>query len=200
MKKLVYILLVSVLFPFVGFTQMVDEVDYVSPFHDGLAAIQKADKWAIIDEAGSIIIGYRDDLVPIKMKDGTYPILKNERALIKESKDGFTFYGYINIEGRILIEPQFINALNFKFDKAIVTTLIKNKLGYNKVMGKPVVSYEFQEIVIDNTGTILAYLTEPKPISNTKPSNHIPGIKSELISENLVKTTMEGGKIVVTKI
>lgn len=200
MKNSVYIFLISLLLPFCGLTQVVENIDYVSPFHDGFAAVKKGGQWAFINEKGTFVMQYRDDLVPIKMEEGMYPVLKNGRALIQESNEGIVFYGYIDMNERIVIKPQFINALNFKFDKAIATTLTKNKLGYNAVMDKPVVSHEYQEILIDSNGNIIAYLTEPKPITLAKPFLNIPGIKSELISENLVITRLEDGNMVLTKI
>lgn len=199
MRKLFYILL-TFLFPLIGFTQVIDSIDYVSPFHDGLASVQKGSEWAIINEKGAIVIGYRQDMVPIKMMDGTYPIFKNGRALIQQKKEDIVYFGYIDLKGRIIIEPQFINAKNFNFDKAIVTQLIKNELGFNAVLGKPVVSYEYQEIVIDDAGNIKAFLTKPKPILHLEPLSKIPHIQSEIVSKNLVLTKLENGQVVLTKI
>ena len=199
MKKLIYLLL-TILFPFFGFTQVIDSINYISPFHEGFASVQKGNEWAIINEKGSMVIEYRGDMVPIKMMDGTYPIFKNGRALIQQTRDDVVYFGYIDIKGRVIIEPQFINAKNFNFDSAIVTQLIKNKLGFNTVLGKPVVSYESQEIVIDKDGNIKAFLTEPKPIMYLEPLSKIPHIQSEIVSKNLVLTNLENGQIVLTNI
>lgn len=199
MTKLNYFLLIC-LFPVFGFTQVLDSIEFISPFEDGYASVQKGEEWAIIDENGFIVIDYRNDLVPLKSMNGTFPIIKNERALIQHTKDDVVYFGYIDIKGDKIIEPQYINASNYKFNLAIVTQLIKNELGFNAVLGKPVVSYEYQEIVIDETGKIIAFLTEPKAITYLKPLSKIPRINSELVSKNLIVTKLENGQSVITKI
>ena len=200
MKKLIFLFSVIILFPLFGFTQVIDSIDYISPFHEGFASIKKGNDWAIINEKGAIIIEYRDDLVSLKMKNGSYPIFNNGRSLIKQIKDDVIYFGYIDIKGNVVIEPQYINATNFIYDKAIVTKLIKYKLGYNNVIGKPVVSYKYQEIVIDLLGETEIYLTEQKPQPYLKPFTNISKINSKIISKDLVLTKNEKNKIILKKI
>lgn len=200
MKKLVFVFSIIVLIPFSGFAQVIDSINYISPFHDGFAAIQKGNEWAIINAEGTIVIDFRDDLVSLKMKDDSYPIFRSGRSLIKQIKDEVTYFGYIDINGNVVIEPQFINAKNFKYDKAIVTKLIKIELGYNKIMEKPVVSYKYQEIIIDSIGEIKVSLTTQEPLSYLKPSKNIPKIKSKIISKDLVITKNKNNKIILKKI
>lgn len=200
MKKLLYTFLLVVLIPFIGVAQFTEAINYMSPFHDGFAAIKKGGEWAIINEQGTIVIDFRDDLVPLKMNDAHYPVFKNGRALIKQVEDDVVYYGYIDISGKTVIEPQFINALSFNHDKAIVIKLMKTKLGLNKVLDKEVVTHEYQELLIDSFGVVKAYLTEEKPISFTKPFNKIPSIVSEIVSENLVLTKLDDDRIILLKI
>ena len=196
MKKVVFIFLAIILIPFFCFTQVIDSINYISPFYDGFASIQKDKEWAIIDEEGAIVIDFRDDMVLLK----SYPVFRSGRCLIKEIKDDVAYFGYIDINGDIVVKPQFINATNFKYDKAIVTKLIKYELGYNRIMEKPVVSYKYQEIVIDRSGEIIVFLTIEKPLSYLKPFRKIPIINSKIISENLVIIKNERDKILLTKI
>ena len=200
MKKLVFIFSVVVLIPFFCFTQVIDTINYISPFYDGFASIQKDKEWGIIDEDGAIVIDFRDDMVSLKIKNESYPVFISGRCLIKEIKDDVAYFGYININGDIVVKPQFINATNFKYDKAIVTKLIKYELGYNRIMEKPVVSYKYQEIVIDRSGEIIVFLTKEKPLSYLKPFRKIPIINSKIISENLVIIKNERDKILLKKI
>ena len=130
----------------------------------------------------------------------SYPVFRSGRCLIKEIKDDVAYFGYIDINGDIVVKPQFINATNFKYDKAIVTKLIKYELGYNRIMEKPVVSYKYQEIVIDRSGEIIVFLTKEKPLSYLKPFRKIPIINSKIISENLVIIKNERDKILLKKI
>lgn len=200
MKKLVFILLTFVLFSFSGISQVVEHIDYMSPFHDGYAAIKKGETWAIINQEGTIVIDYREDLVPLAMEDGKYPVFRNGRALIKEVKEGVNYYGYIDMKGAVVIEPKFINARCFKYDKAIVTKLIKEKLGYNKVMDKPVVSYMYQEVVIDFYGDEIAFVTEPEVIPNLNVKSKIPKIRSKIVSKNLVLTELDNNRVTLLKL
>ncbi len=42
---------------------IIEELDEVSPFHEGLAAIRRDTKWGFIDTEGNLVIEFRDDLV-----------------------------------------------------------------------------------------------------------------------------------------
>jgi hypothetical protein len=69
-----------------------------------------------------------------------------------EEKDGIQFIGYINAKGKTVIEPQFLNATNFKEGAAIVLKLIREQSsGMNELM-KNLVSYHYFEVVIDKDG------------------------------------------------
>ncbi len=43
------------------FSQTIVDADKMHPFHDGLAAVQKGDKWGFIDTTGKMLINYRED-------------------------------------------------------------------------------------------------------------------------------------------
>ena len=200
MKKVVLVFSIIILIPFLAFTQIMDSIDYISPFFDEFASVRKGSEWAIINKKGTIVIDFRDDLVSLKRKNESYPVLTSGRCLIKRIKDEVTYFGYIDKNGNVVIDPQFINATNFKYDKAIVTKLIKIELGYNKILEKPVVSYKYQEIVIDRLGEIKVTLTEQEPISYLKPFKNIPKINSKIISKDLVITKIQGDEIILKKI
>ena len=53
MKKIVITLL---LLPLLGFAQTIENIDYISPFHEGLAAIKKGEKWAFINQEAKIVV------------------------------------------------------------------------------------------------------------------------------------------------
>ncbi|AOW20678.1 WG repeat-containing protein [Urechidicola croceus] len=197
MKKAVNLLVFLILLPTLGFTQSTNEFDFISPFHEGYASIKNGEKWAFIDKNGTITINYRDDLVPITIDNENYPLFKNERCLIDQVINDVTYFGYINPSGNIVIKPQYINATKFEYEKAIVIKLITQNLGYNNVLNKPVVTYKFQEVVIDKNGNELEHLTELTPITLGR---NIPKIKSKLISENLIATIGENNKWHIKKI
>ncbi|MFT7252255.1 MAG: hypothetical protein ACI9FW_002015, partial [Flavobacterium sp.] len=40
-----------------------ENIDYISPFYDGVAAVKKGNNWGFMDKKGTIIINFRNDLV-----------------------------------------------------------------------------------------------------------------------------------------
>jgi hypothetical protein len=199
MKKL---LITLVLIPFLGIAQTIDNLEYVSPFNNDVAAIKKGNEWGFIDQDGKIIVDFRNDLVLTKIDNATYPIFSNDRCLIAHQKDGILYYGYIDKTGKIVITPQFLNATNFEYGKALALTVHKETIGYNDIFNKDVVSYHYFEMVIDKEGKALDHLTQlaihvsPKDKADKNP----PAITSKLISENLVAVKSSNKKWLVKKI
>ncbi|WP_320815054.1 WG repeat-containing protein [Flavobacterium sp.] len=164
-----------------------ENIDYISPFHNGVSAVKKGNSWGFMDEKGTIVINFRDDLVSTETSNDNYPIFSNERCLIYNEKAGISYFGYIDKFGKTVIEPQFLNATNFNKNAAIVLKLVKEKLGTNELM-KDVVSYDYFEVVIDKNGEIGQYLME-EPIHITLANQNVknkPVITSKFISDNLI--------------
>lgn len=187
MKNFRALLMIIVLIPFLGFSQKLENIDYISPFHDGYASIKQGDKWAFINERGDIVIDFRDDLVPGKNGAETYPIIKNGRCIIQKIEANITYFGFIDKFGKTVIAPQYIKVNNFEYDRAIVLMQIKQKLGHNNLLNKPVVSYKYREILIDKSGEIKDYLGPLYPFSKSEYTKICPVIKSKIISKNLIK-------------
>ncbi|MFK2818714.1 WG repeat-containing protein [Flavobacteriaceae sp. LMIT009] len=184
MKKLVALFALVLLIPLNGISQNLDKIDYISPFNDGLASVKKGNEWGFINTNGDLVIAFREDLVLSKVGALSYPIFSNERCLITEELNGISYFGYINTTGKTIIEPQFLNATNFNESKAIALELVKKNLGTNNLLDKPVVSYDYFEVVIDVNGNILHYLmTEPIHITLSKKFiRHPPNITTRLLS------------------
>ncbi len=185
MKKF---LITLVLIPFLGIAQTLEDLEYVSPFHNDVAAIKKGNEWGFIDQEGKIIVDFRNDLILTKTDNETYPIFSNEKCLIAHQKDGVLYYGYIDKTGKTVITPQFLNATNFEYDKALALTVHKETIGYNDIFNKDVVSYHYFEVIIDKQGKTIDHLTQlaihisPKDKNDKNP----PAITSKLISASLV--------------
>ena len=168
--------------------QNIVDADFISHMHNDMAAVKKGSEWGFIDAKGKLVIDFRNDLVVTSNQNGDYPIFENDRALISQSKDGINYYGYIDTKGKTVVEPQYLNATNFEKNRAIVLLLKRTELSKNPALDKPVVSYDYHEVVIDHNGKVLTYLhTDPThvPLSAStvrKP----PVIHSKLISETLV--------------
>lgn len=199
MKKL-RTLLAILLVPIFGFTQTIENLDYISIFNEDLAAIKKNNQWAFINKEGDIVIDFRDDLVLTESKNDSYPLFKNGRCLITEKKDGNSYFGYIDTKGKTVIEPQFLNASNFDNNIATTLKLIKEEVGKNTALGKNIVYYKYFEVTIDINGNVINYLT-------TKGANIViddgsiknpPKITSKQISENIYAVYNENNKWSIT--
>ena len=202
MKKSAVIFLIALLISVSGFTQTIEDIDYISPFEDGVAAIKKGSKWAIINTDGVIVVNFRGDLVSTKTVNGTYPIFNNDRCLIAQDKDGITYFGYIDKTGKTTIAPRFLNALNFENNTAIVLELTRKDVGRNEALGKNIVYYKYFEVAIDIKGAIKNYLTQDgvNVVLDKKSLREPPKITSRFISDNLIATMNMNKKWVVKKI
>ncbi|SFZ94796.1 WG containing repeat-containing protein [Flaviramulus basaltis] len=199
MKKLLIILL---LIPFIGIAQTLEDLEYISPFVDDVAAIKKGNEWAFINKNGDIVIDFRSDLVSSNIDGENYPLFYNDRCLIAHHKEGVLYYGYINKKGETTIIPQFLNATNFENEKALALTVHKETIGYNDIFNKDVVSYHYFEVVIDKQGKTIDHLTQlaihisPKNKNDKNP----PVITSKLISNDLVLVLDKNNKGTLKKI
>ena len=199
MKKILTALL---LLPLLGITQTIENIDYISPSHNNLAAIKKGNEWAFINKEGEVVIDFRDDLTSTKTDDASYPVFYNDRSLFQQEKDGVIYYGYLDLLGKTVIKPQFLNATNFKKEYALALKVEKETIGYNDVFKKDVVSYHYFEVVIDKEGKTIDHLTKlaihisPKDKKDRNP----PIIKSKLISNDLVLVQDKNNKGTLKKI
>lgn len=187
MKKVKFILLIIFSIPILGLAQSLENLDYISPFHEDLAAIKKDGQWAFINTNGEIIIDFRDDLVVTSVGDINYPIFSEDRSLIQEQKDDISYFGYIDTSGKTVIEPQFLNAANFNEGRALALKLIKDVVAKNEALGKNVVYYKYYEVVIDKNGAAKNYLN-PKGVNVVLDKDFLkepPQITAKRISKNL---------------
>ncbi|MFT5847307.1 MAG: hypothetical protein ACJARX_001805 [Psychroserpens sp.] len=196
MKKAIILFFVIIIIPLFGFSQSIENLDYISPFHDDIAVVKKENQWAFINNKGDIIVDFRDDLVTTKFADANYPIFSDERCLIKQIKDGISYFGYIDTSGKTIIEPQFLNAANFSNGKAIVLELVKELVGENKALGKNVVYHKYYEATIDTNGEIKNYLTQKaiNIVLDKEFTRKPPQIISKHISDNLFAVKYKNNK------
>ncbi len=196
------IFLTLLIIPILGIGQTIENIDFVSPFHDGLSAVKKGNNWAFIDQNGSIIIDFRQDLVKTKTDKGYYPLFSNGKCIIAQKKDDILLYGFIDKKGNISIEPQFLNVLNFQGNKTLALIVHKETIGFNDIFKKDVVNYHYFEVVIDENGNSLDHLTQlalhisPKYSKSKEP----PVITSKIISDNLIAVKGDDNKWNLRKI
>lgn len=180
-----------------GFSQLLTNVDFISPFHEDLAAIKKNNEWAFIDKAGLIVIDFRNDLVSSKSevnlhesKPGpiNYPFFKEGKCKFRKQIEGIYYYGFIDKTGKESIAPEFLNITNFHDGYAIAIKFETRVLGSNKVLAKRMVSYKLEEYVIDTKGNLVKYIIDGRNVTPTKiGTNDIPPVfHSKMIAPHLV--------------
>ena len=205
MKKAIILFIAVLLIPVFGFAQNIENIEnmeYIAPFNDEVAAIKKDGQWAFINAEGNIVVNFRDDIVSTEGNNMSYPIFNNNRCIISQVKDGITYFGYIDKTGKTVIEPQYLNALNFNNEIAIVLELIKKSVGKNDVLDKKIISYRYFEVTIDKDGMIQNYLTPEGThiILEKKYLKVPPKIHSKLITNNLYTTKTKNNKWVIMPI
>ena len=195
MKKVIFIQIVFVLIPILVFAQSKESFDYVSIFHEDVAAVKKGNLWGFINGDGNIIIDFRDDLVLTETEDGMYPVFKNDRCLISKNKNDIPYFGYIDKSGKTVIEPQFLKASNFNNNAAFALKLVTEVIGTNELLNKRMVYHKYFEVIIDHDGNIKDYLSEPINVILDKKFIKKPlKITSKFISDQLIATMNKDGK------
>ncbi len=171
--------------------QELKDLSFVSPFHEDLAAVQKEGQWGFINKSGELVIDFRSDVfVPSDKK--AYPMFSNGLCLITKEIKGIEHLGYMDTSGKTVIKPELINAAPFHHNNAIVLKVAKEVLGENELLGKKVVSYAYNEVVIDASGETVKHLRGPVNLLYDKAKlSKAPEIKSHFISELLIAVPSE---------
>lgn len=186
MKKAL-LFLSFIVIPIYSVAQSITDVDFISPFHNDVAAIQKDGKWAFINKEGNLIIDFRTDLVATNTENGDYPMFNDDRCPIVEIKAGISYFGFIDKSGKTIIEPQFLNSTDFNDGIAIALEVNKQFIAKNTALGKDIVNYRYYEVLIDTNGKITYYLN-PIGINVVLDKDFlrtIPQITSERITADL---------------
>lgn len=160
MKKALFLLVVLIMGPSIIQAQDITEVEFISPFHEHVAAVKKGDQWGFINTNGELVVDFRSDLVLVKFENQEYPRFNSGRCLMTQTREGIVYYGYINTAGETVIEPQFLNARPFNNNRALALQLVERKGSSSNVLQKPVVTHVYFEVVIDTEGEVLSYLTK----------------------------------------
>ena len=170
-----------------SYSQELENLDFISPMYDGLSAVEKDGKWGFIDETGKMVIDFREDLVISKSYGYDFPIFSNNRCLVKEVRDGVTYFGYIDREGKQVVQANYLNATPFLDGVAMVLALTKETPGKNDLLDKKLVYYKYYEALIDLNGEVIYNLMEtPKPVTLDKEYlRKPPKFQHKLIGQNL---------------
>ena len=197
--KTLLIVLAVLISPGMGFTQIINDLDEIAPFHEGLMAVRKGSSWGFINSEGEKIIDFRNDIVqnPTKLQSDdnlNYPYFSSNRCLIKQVKDGITYFGYIDKTGKVVIEAKYLNATPFVNGNAFVIKMYKEYLTATNTLGKNIVYYSYAELLIDSNDNTLQYLRGPENLLfSAEQLRTPPPILSQLLSENLVAVKTNKG-------
>lgn len=191
MKNFILVL-ICLQFYFVSFAQIFNNLDEVTTSQGDLTAVRKGNQWGFINQNGTLVIDFRNDLVLTKnhvnpTTVSTYPVFRNDRCLIKELINGTYFFGYIDKKGKAVIKPSYLNAHNFENGFAIVLIPSKDVIGYNEVLKKDIISSKIEGFIIDTSGEVIKYLENPR--SNDSPKTNPttpPHIYSKFIAPHLI--------------
>ncbi|WP_176132716.1 WG repeat-containing protein [Salegentibacter holothuriorum] len=201
MKNLILGILISI--PFVLFAQEQKEFDYVANQENGFTAVKLADTWGFVDNTGDLVVPLRSDLIsneePESDKIGVagikYPQLKDGRAIIKKQENGINYYGFIDAKGKTVIEPIYLNVSNFSNGKALAIKLEEERLGKNQLLGKGVISYKYDVILLNKDGEVVKYLEGPFPVAVSKKKlREAPAINAKWLGENVISVKGPSGK------
>lgn len=201
MKNLILGILISI--PFVLFAQEQKEFDFVADQENGFTAVKQANTWGFVDNNGDMVVSLRNDLIsnedPKSGKIGVegikYPQLKDDRAIIKKEENGINYYGFIDASGKTIIEPVYLNVSNFSNGKALALKLEEERLGENQLLGKGVISYKYDVVLLDKNGEVVEYLEGPFPVAVSKKKlREAPAINAKWLGENAVSVKGPNGK------
>ncbi|SIS53212.1 WG containing repeat-containing protein [Zobellia uliginosa] len=203
------------LIPYLGISQTVDqinkptvaELDQITPFSDGLAAVRKGDQWGFIDEEGQLVIDFRNDLVWNKnpqtdnlgVEGMGYPQFKNGRCVVRDVKeDGIARYGFIDKKGNMAIPAEFLNVSPFVDGHAVGIYERKSLRGKNTFQLK-IYDYDFTEVVVNEAGEMIWPVQERQNIVMSGKLYKLPELQAKMISDRLLAVKDKANKWKIVK-
>ena len=178
-------------------SQLMQDLDEVGNYNEGLASINKGDQWAFMDKEGNIVIEFRNDLA--SYIDGndemTPPMFHDGRALKTKTSDHIKLFGYIDVSGKEVIKCEYVNATPYSNGFAIVMHYSKKVVGQNKLLDKNVVNYQIEESVIDVNGKAMTPRLNARNYGQEKmKSGKSPKLSIKFIGERMIAVKMPDQK------
>ena len=183
-SKPLLILLISFL-PFATIAQVISKIDEVGSFSENFAAVKKDGAWGFINTEGVLVVDFSTEI--ISPPNGA-PTFSSGMCMFKEVRDGITFYGFINTKGEKAIPAEYIVASPFENGYARVIKYYETESSGTNALGKKIVNYSYNELVIDTNNEVVQHLIGPKNLDmqNLKSSNFFLGLFSFFVGENLI--------------
>ncbi len=174
--------------------QTIQNVDEIAPFSEGLAAVRKGNQWGFINESGTLVIDFRDDLVWNEDADVSrpdvsgiqHPIFNEGRCLItKKVEDGVSVYGFIDKTGKVVLEPMLLNVYPFKDGYTTGVLFEKTLRGKNEFKFN-IYEFKFFDVMLDTSGEIVEYFNRRYGIQMTRRRYTLPWIGVKMLNDQLV--------------
>jgi len=196
MKKILFLWVLTILVSVPSSAQVLDNIDEIAPFNEGLAAVRKGNQWGFINEDGALVIDFRNDIYWNQKADtsksdvlGTaYPVFNEGLCLIQQTvEDGVPIFGFIDKAGTVVIEPQFLNIYPFNNGYTTAVLFDKNFKGENEFKLK-IYEYKFFDVRVSTSGEITDYLKKRDHIQMTIKRYEMPDIGAKILADDLVAT------------
>ncbi|UWX54485.1 WG repeat-containing protein [Maribacter litopenaei] len=180
--------------PLTLMAQELKGIDEIAPFNEGLAGVRQGEKWGFIDENGTLVIDFRNDVYWNSNADTSksdisgvrYPIFQEGRCLItKNVEDGVPIYGFMDTKGNTIIEPQFLNVYPFKNGYTTGVLFEKTLKGKNEFK-LDIYEFKFFDVLVDASGEIDEFFERRHNIQMTKKRYQVPTIGAKYLAEDLV--------------
>lgn len=199
MKLAILITLLLTSLSFLSTAQVLTEVDEIAPFQEGLAGVKKGNSWGFVNDTGTLTIAYRKDIV---VSPNGAPVFSEGYCLVQEVRDGITLYGYINTKGEKVIPADYLAATPFENGYARVIKYYKEDTGTTNVLGKHIVNYSYNELVIDTKNATIQILRGPNNLlfDELKLKQNPPIIRSTFINDNLIAVREKDNTYTVYKL
>lgn len=179
--------------------QILTKIDKVAPLQEDRIGVKKGDSWGFINSNGKLVIDYRKDVV---YTPNDYPVFNDGLCMVQEVKDGITYYGYINIEGEKVIPTDYLAATPFENGYARVIKYYKTDTGTTNALGKKIVNYSYNELLIDPDNETVQHLRGPNHLllnANALKTNP-PIITSKVIGKNLIAVRKKDNTYTIYKL
>ncbi|MCK0146646.1 WG repeat-containing protein [Arenibacter sp. F26102] len=175
-------------------SQSVKNIDEIAPFSEGLAAVRQGDQWGFINEEGTMVINFRNDIYWNKDADTSkddisgvrWPMFKEGRCLItKNVEEDVPVFGFIDTKGNVVIEPELLNVYPFKDGYTTAVLFEKAMKGKNE-FNLNIYEFKFHDVMLDTSGEIIEFFNRRYNIQMTKKRYQRPTIGVKRLSDGLV--------------
>ena len=180
--------------PNVFHSQTIKNIDEIAPFSEGLAAVRQGNQWGFINEEGTMVINFRNDIYWNKDADTSkkdisgvqYPMFNEGRCLItKKVEDGVSVFGFIDTKGKVVLEPQLLNVYPFKNGFTTAVLFEKSMKGKNE-FNLDIYEFKFHDVMLDTSGEIVEFFNRRNNIQMTKKRYQMPSVGVKQLKDGLV--------------